>query len=40
MLSYYQAHPDQLKRPVVDAMFQAMVIPTTVAAQHMGGRQR
>jgi hypothetical protein len=23
---YYQNHPDQLKRPVVDAIFQAIVL--------------
>lgn len=26
--AYYQAHPDQIQRPVLDAMFQAVVLPT------------
>ena len=26
--TYYDAHPDQVKRPVVDAIFQAVVLPT------------
>ncbi len=25
--AYYAAHPDQLRRPVVDAIFQAVVLP-------------
>lgn len=29
--AYYDAHPDQLKRPVVDAIFQAIVLPTLKA---------
>ncbi|MBI3077104.1 MAG: hypothetical protein HYY85_09010 [Deltaproteobacteria bacterium] len=35
--AYYQAHPDQLKRPVVDAIFQAVVLPT-VKAEMEGGK--
>jgi hypothetical protein len=31
--AYYQTHPDQLQRPVVDAMFQAVVLPTVKTAQ-------
>ncbi len=26
--AYYAAHPDQMKRPVVDAIFQTVVLPT------------
>lgn len=26
--AYYETHPDQVKRPVVDAIFQAVVLPT------------
>jgi hypothetical protein len=26
--AWYEAHPDQVKRPVVDALFQAVVLPT------------
>ena len=29
--AYYKTHPDQLKRPVVDAIFQAIVLPTLKA---------
>ena len=31
--AYYQTHPDQLQRPVVDAMFQAVVLPALKTAQ-------
>jgi hypothetical protein len=31
--AYYQTHPDQLQRSVVDAMFQAVVLPTLRTAQ-------
>jgi hypothetical protein len=31
--AYYAAHPDQLKRPVVDAIFQAIVLPTLKAGR-------
>ena len=31
--AYYQTHPDQLQRSVVDAMFQAVVLPTLKTAQ-------
>lgn len=34
--AYYAAHPDQVKRPVVDALFQAVVLPTLKADK--GGR--
>jgi hypothetical protein len=37
--AYYSAHPDQLKRPVVDAVFQAMVIPK-LRAEKEGGTAR
>ena len=37
--AYYEAHPDQLKRPVVDALFQAVVLPTLKPAQDGGGVQ-
>lgn len=26
--AYYQAHPDQIQRPVLDVIFQAVVLPT------------
>jgi len=26
--AWYEAHPDQVKRPVVDALFRAVVLPT------------
>ncbi|MBZ0159331.1 hypothetical protein [Candidatus Methylomirabilis sp.] len=26
--TYYQAHPDQIQRPVLDVIFQAVVLPT------------
>ncbi len=29
--AYYETHPDQVKRPVVDAIFQAVVLPTLKA---------
>ena len=29
--TYYETHPDQVKRPVVDAIFQAVVLPTLKA---------
>lgn len=35
--AYYTAHPDQLKRPVVDAIFQAVVLPT-LKTEKGGGR--
>jgi len=31
--AYYQTHPNQLKRPVVDAIFEAVVIPAVKAEQ-------
>ena len=34
--AYYESHPDQLKRPVVDAIFQAVVLPTLKAEK--GGK--
>ena len=33
MDAYYQTHSDQLQRPVVDAMFQAVVLPALKTAQ-------
>jgi hypothetical protein len=35
--AYYVQHPDQLTRPVADALFQAVVIPAIKATQQ-GGR--
>lgn len=35
---YYQTYPDQLKRPVVDAIFKAVVLPTLRAEQ--GGKSQ
>ena len=29
--AYYETHPDQVKRPVVDAIFRAVVLPTLKA---------
>ena len=34
--TWYEAHPDQVKRPVVDALFQAVVLPTLKAEK--GGK--
>lgn len=34
--AYYETHPDQLKRPVVDALFQAVVLPTLKAEKGKG----
>jgi hypothetical protein len=31
--AYYQTHPDERQRPVMDAMFQAVVIPALRTAQ-------
>jgi len=31
--AYYQTHPDERQRPVMDAMFQAVVIPSLRTAQ-------
>jgi hypothetical protein len=36
---YYATYPDQLKRPVVDTVFQAIVLPR-VQAGKTGGRSR
>jgi len=36
--AYYAAHPDQLKRPVLDAIFQAVVLPALKAER--GGNLR
>lgn len=36
--AYYTAHPDQLKRPVVDAIFQAVVLPTLKAERGLNRR--
>jgi len=36
--AYYKTHPDQLKRPVVDAIFNAVVIPPIKAEQ--GGKSQ
>lgn len=33
---WYEAHPDQVKRPVVDALFQAVILPTLKAEK--GGK--
>jgi hypothetical protein len=38
--AYYQAHPDQLNRSVIDALFQAVVIPRITAEQQRGGSGR
>jgi len=35
---YYETHPDQLKRPVVDAIFKAVVLPSLRAEQ--GGKSQ
>jgi hypothetical protein len=37
--AYYTAHPEQLKRPVVDTIFQAIVLPRLKAAK-AGGQRR
>jgi hypothetical protein len=37
--AYFAQHPDQLKRPVVDALFQAVVLPTLNPSQEGGGSQ-
>lgn len=34
--TYYEAHPDQLRRPVMDAIFQAVVLPA-LAVEKEGG---
>jgi hypothetical protein len=34
--AYYETHPDQLKRPVVDALFRALVLPTLTPSQEGG----
>ena len=34
--AYYQAHPTELKRPVVDAIFQAIVLPTLMEKERRG----
>jgi hypothetical protein len=31
--AYYQTHPDERQRPVMDAMFQAVVIPALRSAR-------
>lgn len=36
---YYAAHPAEIKRPVIDAIFQAVVLPE-ISAQRKGGRAR
>ena len=36
--AYYETHPDQVKRPVVDAIFQAVVLPTLKAEK--GGKSK
>jgi hypothetical protein len=36
---YYATYPDQLKRPVVDAIFQSVVLPR-VQAEKAGGQSR
>lgn len=36
--AYYETHPDQLKRSVVDAIFKAVVIPAVKTEQ--GGKSR
>ena len=35
--AYYESHPDQIQRPVVDAIFQAVVLPT-LKAEKEGGK--
>lgn len=37
--TYYKEHPDQLKRPVVEAIVRAMVLPTLLMTQP-GGLER
>ncbi len=37
--AYYATHPDQLNRPVVDTIFQAIVLPRLKAAK-AGGQRR
>jgi hypothetical protein len=37
--AYYAAHPDQLKRPVVNTIFQAIVLPRLKAAKAEGQRR-
>jgi len=34
--AYYGTHPDQIQRPVVDAVFQAVVLPTLTAEPEGG----
>lgn len=36
--AYYHTYPDQLKRPVVDAIFQAIVLPTLKAEKGASSR--